>query len=40
MAAMPPFLATQWQVGVGVGGGRPPPIGGVRGASPGKILKF
>ena len=21
MAAVPPFLATQWQVGVGVGGG-------------------
>ena len=23
MAAVPSFLATQWQVGVGVGGGRP-----------------
>ena len=24
MVAMPPFLATQWQVGVGVGGGVAP----------------
>ena len=28
MAAMSPFLAMYWQVGVGVGGGCPLPLGG------------
>ena len=35
MGVMPPFLAMHWQVGIGVEGGHPLPLGG-----PWKILKF